>query len=97
MSKTFQTKELEKAYVLIKCKADLETYVLDHLERVNGVKKVEYTVGTGCILVGIIAYTYEGLCKTIASKIQTIPQIYSTTTLICGQTCMEEGVSYEQM
>ena len=95
MSKTFQTKEIEKAYVLIKCKVDLETYVLDHLGHINGVKKVEYTAGTGCMLVGIIAYTAEGLHETIVFKIQKIPQIYSTMTLICGQTCMAEGETCE--
>jgi len=90
-----QAKEIEKAYVLIKCKADLETYVLDHLGRISGVKKVEYTAGAGCILVGIVAYTAKGLYETLVSKIQKIPQIYSTTTLICGHTCIEEGESYE--
>ena len=90
MSKTFQMDEIfEKAYVLIKCEASLEAYVLDHLGRINGVKRVEYTAGSGCILVGIHAHTVEGLHQTIASKIQKIPQIYSTTILICGQTCME--------
>jgi len=85
----------EKAYVLIKFEVDLETYVLDHLGHINGVKKVEYTTGTGCILVGINSYTAEGLYETIVSKIQKIPLIYSTMTLICGQTCVEEGVNYE--
>jgi hypothetical protein len=95
MSKTFQAEEIEKAYVLIKFKADLETYVLDHLGRISGVKKIEYTAGVGCILVGIVAYTAKGLHETIVSKIQKIPQIYSTTTLICGHACMEEGERYE--
>jgi DNA-binding Lrp family transcriptional regulator len=95
MSKTFQTKEIEKAYVLIKCKVDLERYVLDHLGRINGIEKIEYTAGAGCILVGIDACTTERLYETIVSRIQKIPQIYSTTSLICAQTCMEEGVSYE--
>lgn len=91
MSKTFLAEENEKAYVLIKCEIGLEICVLDHLGRINGVKRVEYTTGTGCILVGINAYTVEGLYETIVSKIQKIPLIYSTTTLICGQTCMVEG------
>lgn len=95
MSKTFQTKEIEKAYVLIKCDVDLETYVLDHLGRINGVKKVEYTAGAGCMLVGIIACSTNGLRETIVTKIQKIPQIYSITTLVCGHACLEEGVIYE--
>jgi DNA-binding Lrp family transcriptional regulator len=95
MSKTIQTREIEKAYVLIKYEADLETRVLEHLGAITGVKKVEYTPGAGCMLVGIIAYTVEGLYETIASKIQKIPQVYSTTTLISGRTCMPEGASYE--
>ena len=92
MSKTFLAEEnFEKAYVLIKYEIGSETYVLDHLGRINGVKKIEYTAGAGCMLVGIIAYTVEGLYETIISKIQKIPRIHSTTTLICGHTCMVEG------
>lgn len=95
MTKMFQKESLEKAYVLIKCKADLEPYVLKYLERISGVQRVEYTVGAGCVLLGIMAGTLEGLQETICSKIQKIPQIYSTSVILCGQTCMKEGEIYE--
>lgn len=93
MSKAFQEAENEKAYVLIKCEQGSEKYVLDHLGCISGVEYVECTVGTGCLLIGINAYTVEGLHETIVSKIQPISLIYSTMTLICSYNSMKEWVS----
>lgn len=96
MSKTFQAEEIfEKAYVLIKFDAYLETHVLDHLDSINGIKELEYTTGAGCILVGISTCSVEELPETIVSRIQKIPLIYSTTTLIFGHLCLEGGANYE--
>lgn len=84
MSTIFQVEQIETADVL------------DHLEKINNLKKIEYDDGVGCIPVGIHACTVEG--QIIISQIPSIPHISLVTTLICGQTCnVDKDLSYESM
>lgn len=90
MSEAFQIdKHQTKAYLMINCKMDSETGVLEKLRSLDLVKEAEITIGRHDILVLLEADSVEQLRDIITMKIRKIPEIYSTTTLMCL------GISYE--
>jgi DNA-binding Lrp family transcriptional regulator len=88
MSETFQldrTKTMTRAYLMINCESDCEARVFDELKIFPAITKAEMTIGRHDILALIQADSPEELGDIITMKIRKIPQIRSTTTLVCTE------------
>lgn len=80
--------EMATAHVIIKCRSGSENQLVEHLEKINGVKNVHRTIGEFDILVKVEATDLESLRNIIRWKIFTIEYIESITTLMCMRKSM---------
>jgi DNA-binding Lrp family transcriptional regulator len=70
------------AYILVKCKLDLEKRVVNSLKKVDGVAEVEQVFGSPYdIIVKVVYYTPAKL-STAVWRIRRIARIISTQTLL---------------
>lgn len=85
MSKTLQidSNGSARAYLMINCETGTEMQILDMLRSYPQIREAELTLGRHDILVQIEADSFEELRETILLKIRKIPEIRSTTTLMC--------------
>ena len=74
---------MEVAYVMINCDAGSEEFVLEKLKTIQGIKEVQGTSGNYDIVLKIEVESLEMLREMITFEIRKIPQIHTTTTLIC--------------
>ncbi|MDE1725667.1 MAG: Lrp/AsnC ligand binding domain-containing protein [Thaumarchaeota archaeon] len=74
---------MQRAYVLIICKSGTEQGVLEELKSLYFVKEVAKTFGRCDILAKIETKDIGELRGVIDFKIRTIPEIESTTILMC--------------
>ena len=72
---------METAYVLVQCKLAHEMEVLKALLDIDSVKEAKGTFGYYDIFVKIQAEDNMIIQKTITSKIRSIPNVTTTTTL----------------
>jgi len=72
---------LDTAYVLVQCKLAHEMEVLKALLDIDSVKEAKGTFGYYDIFVKIQAEDNMIIQKTITSKIRSIPNVTTTTTL----------------
>jgi len=80
--------QMATAHVILKCSPGLEDRVIEYLEKINGVKNIQRTIGEFDVLAKIEAVDYETLRKIIRWKIFTIEHIDSITTLMCMRKSM---------
>ena len=80
--------QMATAHVILKCSPGLEDRVIEYLEKINGVKNIQRTIGEFDVLAKIEAIDYETLRKIIRWKIFTIEHIDSITTLMCMRKSM---------
>ena len=80
--------QMATAHVILKCSPGLEDRVIEYLEKINGVKNIQRTIGEFDVLAKIEAVDYETLRKIIRWKILTIEHIDSITTLMCMRKSM---------
>lgn len=76
--------EPEHAYVMINCEDGSESYVIEQLKALDGVREVTSTVGPYDIIVRLEVLSTDTLKEVITSKIRKISQVRSTTTIVCG-------------
>jgi len=77
----------EIAYVMINCESGCEASVLAEIGELAGIKETKCTVGNYDIIVKIESESTEQIRDLITMKIRRIPQILTTTTLLCtGQS-----------
>jgi DNA-binding Lrp family transcriptional regulator len=76
--------ESESAYVMINCEDGSESYVIEELKAVDGVKEITSTVGPYDIIVRLEVPSTETLREVIAFKIRKISLVRTTTTIVCG-------------
>ena len=72
---------MENAYVLVQCKMAHEMEVLQALLEINTVKEAKGTFGYYDILVKIQAQEISEIEKIITTKIRSISNVTTTTTL----------------
>jgi len=72
---------METAYVLVQCKMAHEMEILKALLEIANVKEAKGTFGYYDIFVKIQAEDNMIIQKTITSKIRSIPNVTTTTTL----------------
>lgn len=85
MSQTLQQPRggaVGNAFVMITCQTGSGRYIMDELETILGVKKIEGTVGAYDIVAKIETESV-GLLRDTISKIRKIPEIRTTTTVVC--------------
>jgi DNA-binding Lrp family transcriptional regulator len=75
----------ETAYVMINCETSYETSVLEKIRELDGIKEIMGTFGNYDIIVKIETESTEQLRDLISIKIRRIPQILTTTTLVCTE------------
>lgn len=80
--------EMATAHVIIKCRAGSENKLVEHLEKINGVKHIHRTIGEFDILVKVEAADLESLRKIIRWEIFASEHIESITTLMCMRKSM---------
>lgn len=84
MSELFQIDRSQpKAYLMINCEDGSEEYVLDEIRTIPEIRESTLTIGRHDVLALIQAHTIDDLKDVIALKIRKIPQVCSTTTLVC--------------
>lgn len=76
--------EPERAYVMINCEDGSESYVIEQLKALDGVREVASTIGPYDIIIGLEVLSTDTLKEVITSKIRKISQVRSTTTIVCG-------------
>jgi DNA-binding Lrp family transcriptional regulator len=83
----FSSKEQrsETAYVMITCETGYETSVLEKIQELDGIKEITGTFGNYDMIVKIETGSTEQLRDLISIKIRCIPQILTTTTLVCTE------------
>lgn len=86
MSEMFEFVKIQnmtKAYLMINCEAGSEAQVLDELKTISGIRAAELTLGRHDILALLETSSVDELRDTIIMRIRKIPEILSTTTLMC--------------
>jgi DNA-binding Lrp family transcriptional regulator len=78
-------RRMESAYVMINCELGSEGSIMEQLRSVSGVIEVQGVFGNYDILAKIQAPSVEHLRDMITFHIRKIPQIYSTTTIVCSK------------
>lgn len=73
----------DTAFVAICCESGGESYVANELKSIPEITEVECTVGRYDIITKIRFGSIESLRDLLTFKIRKIPQITSTTTLMC--------------
>ena len=73
------------AYLMITCQSGSERCIIDELQTIRGVKEIEGTIGAYDIIAKIESETTGLLSETIV-KIRKIPEIRTTTTVVCEPT-----------
>ncbi|MBI3622733.1 Lrp/AsnC ligand binding domain-containing protein [Candidatus Pacearchaeota archaeon] len=76
---------MESAYVMINCTLGSESSIIEQLKSIPGVTEVRGVFGNYDILAKIQVPSVESLREMIALKIRKIPDISSTTTIICSK------------
>lgn len=72
---------------MITCETDSETSVLEKIRELDGIKEIKGTIGNYDIILKIESKSIEQLRDLICTRIRRIPQILTTTTLLCtGQS-----------
>ena len=71
------------AYVLINCESGSETSVLGKVGELSEITETICTVGNYDIIVKIESDSTEQIRDLITMKIRQIPEITTTTTLLC--------------
>ena len=79
------TYKMESAYVLINCTLGSEGSIMGELKSIPGITEVRGVFGNYDILAKIEVQSVESLREMIAFKIRKIPDISSTTTIICSK------------
>lgn len=77
-------RESERAFVMINCEDGSESCIIDQIRPIDGVVEVASTLGPYDIIVRLEVQSTETLREVISSRIRTIPQVRSTTTIVCG-------------
>ncbi len=77
--------EMESAYIMINCELGSEETIIEHLKSIPGVKEVKGVLGNYDILAKVQALSIESLRDIITFQIRKIPQIHSTTTVMCSK------------
>ena len=72
----------ESAFVLLSCEGECDGSVEELLRIIPEIKEIQPTTGRYDVIVKIESPTAESLRDVIYSKVRTIPQVRSTTTLI---------------
>jgi len=75
----------ECAYVMINCTLGSESSIIGQLKSIPGVTEVRGVFGNYDILAKIQVSSVESLREMIALRIRKIPDISSTTTVICSK------------
>ena len=73
------------AYVMINCESSCEESVLEKIGEFSGIKEVKSTVGNYDMVIKIESESMEQMRDLISIKIRSIPQILTTTTLLCTE------------
>jgi DNA-binding Lrp family transcriptional regulator len=74
-----------RAYLMINCQNGSEEHVLDEIRTYPEIKDSMLTVGRCDIVALVEASSTDKLRDIIILKIRKIPEISSTTTLVCTQ------------
>jgi len=77
--------KMESAYIMINCSLGSEGSIMEELKSILGVKEVRGVFGNYDILAKIEAKSPEILRELISFKIRKIPDISTTTTIICSK------------
>ncbi len=77
--------DMESAYIMINCEFGSEETVIEQLKSIPGVKEVRGVFGNYDVLAKIQTPSIESLREIITFQIRKIPQIYSTTTIMCSK------------
>ncbi len=77
------TNNKEVAYVMVNCEVGSEELVIEKLKTIQGIKEVQGLSGNYDIVMKIEVESIEMLREMIVFEIRKIPQIHTTTTLIC--------------
>ena len=75
----------ESAYIMINCEFGSEETVIEQLKSIPGVKEVRGVFGNYDVLAKIQTLSIESLREIITFQIRKIPQIHSTTTVMCSK------------
>ena len=75
-----------QAYVMINCEDGTLESVREELKLIEYVKEVTPTFGAYDIVTKIASPTVESLREIIALRIRRIPEVRTTTTIICMPT-----------
>jgi DNA-binding Lrp family transcriptional regulator len=70
------------AYVLLNCELGAEEELIEKLNELEQVKDVFETIGTHDVMVKLEAENFEKIREIVSWKIQKLPKIRSTSTLI---------------
>ena len=70
------------AYVLLNCELGAEEELIEKLTELEQVKDVFETIGTHDVMVKLEAENFEKIREIVSWKIQKLPKIRSTSTLI---------------
>jgi DNA-binding Lrp family transcriptional regulator len=77
--------KMESAYVMINCTLGSENSIIEQLKSIPGVTEVRGVFGNYDILAKIQVPSVKSLREIIAFKVRKIPDISSTTTIICSK------------
>lgn len=70
------------AYVLLNCELGAEEELIEKLHELEQVKDVFETIGIHDVMVKLEAENFEKIREIVSWKIQKLPKIRSTSTLI---------------
>ena len=73
---------VETAFVMINCETGQESFVIEQIRSIQGVREAFRTDGPHDILGSFEATSVEALREIIEQKIRKTPHVKSTTTLI---------------
>jgi len=76
---------MESAFIMINCELGSESSVIEQLKSIPAIKEVRGVFGNYDILAKIVAPSIKSLRDIIAFQIRKIPEIHSTTTIMCSK------------